>query len=143
MAPSTTVFFLLALTQPFLNRIQHVNPFWNCCNKHYGTSLGKKKIFKLEAIFNVAILRFPISPPEPCILVIFKLINFIFWNLIENYITANDTSGFFDKLSISSEIELELGPSRIKGLFIKFHHTLNWVWSWNQKKKKKIRAKKN
>jgi hypothetical protein len=29
MAPSTTVFFILALTQPFRNRIQHVNPF--CC----------------------------------------------------------------------------------------------------------------
>jgi hypothetical protein len=29
----------------------------------------------------------------------------------------NDTSGFFDKLSISSGIELELGPSRIKGFF--------------------------
>jgi hypothetical protein len=31
---------------------------------------------------------------------------------IENYITTNDTSGFFDKLPISSGIELELDPLR-------------------------------
>jgi ABC-type microcin C transport system permease subunit YejB len=65
----------------------------------------------------MAILRFPISPSEHCIFAIFKPINFKFWVLICNYITTNDTSGFFDKLSISSVIELELGPSRIKGFF--------------------------
>jgi hypothetical protein len=43
--------------------------------------------------------------------------NLKFWILIENYITANDTSVFFYKLSISSGIELELGTSRIKGFF--------------------------
>jgi hypothetical protein len=36
---------------------------------------------------------------------------------MENYITTNDTFGFFDKISIISGIELELGPSRIKGFF--------------------------
>jgi hypothetical protein len=65
----------------------------------------------------MAILRFSISPPEHCIFAIFKPINFKSWVLICNYITTNDTSGFFDKLSISSVIELELGPSRIKGFF--------------------------
>jgi hypothetical protein len=39
--------------------------------------------------------------------------NFKFWMLIENYVTKNHTSGFSDKLSISSGIELELGPSRM------------------------------
>jgi hypothetical protein len=39
-------FFLLALTQPFLSRIQHINPFWTCCNKHFGTLLGPKKIIQ-------------------------------------------------------------------------------------------------
>jgi hypothetical protein len=66
----------------------------------------------------MAILRFPIGPSEPCIFVIFKPINFKFWILIENYKTTNDTSGFFDKLFISSEIELEFGPSRVKGCFL-------------------------
>jgi hypothetical protein len=71
----------------------------------------------MESIFKMAILRFLISPPEPCIFAIFKLKNFKFWILIENYIITNDTSGFFDRFSISSGIELELGPSRIKGFF--------------------------
>jgi hypothetical protein len=52
----------------------------------------------------MAILRF--SPSEPCIIAIFKPKNFKFWILIENYITTNYTAG----LSISSGIELELGP---------------------------------
>jgi hypothetical protein len=65
----------------------------------------------------MAILRFPISPSEPSIFAIFKPKIFKFWILIENYITTNDTSGFFDKLSNSSGIELELEPSRIKGFF--------------------------
>jgi hypothetical protein len=55
-------------------------------------------------------------PSERCIFAIFNLKNFKFRDLIENYITTNYTSGFFDKLSISSGIELELGPSRIKFL---------------------------
>jgi hypothetical protein len=71
----------------------------------------------MESIFKMAILRFIISPSEPCIFAIFKPTNFKFWILMKNYITKNDTSGFFDKLSISSAIELELGPSRIKGFF--------------------------
>jgi hypothetical protein len=70
----------------------------------------------------MAILRFPISLSEPCIFVIFKPINFKFWILIKNYITTNYTFGFFDKLSISSGIEVELGPSRIKGFFYFLRH---------------------
>jgi hypothetical protein len=55
-----------------------------------------------------------------CDFAIFKPKNFKFWILIENYITTNETSGFCDKMSISSGIELELGPYRIKGFFIIF-----------------------
>jgi hypothetical protein len=72
----------------------------------------------------MAILRFPISPSEHCIFAIFKPINFKFWVLIENYITTNVTSRFFDKFSISSVIELELGPSVLRVFFIIFHHIL-------------------
>jgi hypothetical protein len=74
----------------------------------------------MESIFKMAILRFPISPSEPSIFAIFKPKNSKFWILIGNYITKNDTSGFFDKLSNSSGIELELEPYRIKGFFIIF-----------------------
>jgi hypothetical protein len=65
----------------------------------------------------MAILRFFISPSEPCTFAIFKPTNLKFWILMKNYITTNDTSGFFDKLSNSSEIELRLGPFRIKVFF--------------------------
>jgi hypothetical protein len=70
----------------------------------------------------MAILRFPVSPSEPCIVAIFKPTNFKFKILIKNYITKNDTSGFFDKLSISSGIEVELGPSRIIRFFDFLRH---------------------
>jgi hypothetical protein len=69
----------------------------------------------------MAILCFPVGPTELCIFAIFKPINFKFWILIEKYITTNDTSGFFDKLSISYGIMLELGPSRIKSFGSKNH----------------------
>jgi hypothetical protein len=59
----------------------------------------------------MAILHLSIRPPDPCVFAMFKPIIFIFWNLIENYTRINDTFGFFDSLSISSEFELELGPS--------------------------------
>jgi hypothetical protein len=65
----------------------------------------------------MAILRFHISPSEPCIFAIFEPKNLKFLILIENYITTNDTSGFCDKLSNSSGIDRELGPSRIKDFF--------------------------
>jgi hypothetical protein len=42
--------------------------------------------------------------------------------LIENRITTNDTSRFFDKLSIRSGIEIELGPSCIKVFLFCFFH---------------------
>jgi hypothetical protein len=64
----------------------------------------------------MAILRFPISPSEHCIIAIFKFTNFKFWILIKNYIATNKTSVFSDKMSVSFGIELKLGPSRIKGL---------------------------
>jgi hypothetical protein len=65
----------------------------------------------MESLFKMAISRFPISPSEPCIFAIFKLTNFKFWILIENYITTNDTSGFFYELCINSGIQLKIGPS--------------------------------
>jgi hypothetical protein len=64
----------------------------------------------------MAILRFPISSSEPCIVAIFKPQNLKF--RIQNYLTTNDTSRFFDKLSVSSGIGLELEPSRIKSFFL-------------------------
>jgi hypothetical protein len=45
MALSSSVFFFW-LTQPFLNRIQYETPFGTCCYKHFGTSLGPKKIIQ-------------------------------------------------------------------------------------------------
>jgi hypothetical protein len=71
----------------------------------------------------MAILHFPISL-SLVFFAIFKPTNFKFRILIENYITTYDTSGFFVKMSISSGIELELGPSCIKFLLITFHHFL-------------------
>jgi hypothetical protein len=56
--------FFLALTQPFLNQIQHINPFELVITS------------KMESIFKMAILRFPISPSEPCVFAIFKPTNF-------------------------------------------------------------------
>jgi hypothetical protein len=55
----------------------------------------------------------------------FKPKNLKFWILIENYIITNDTSGFFEQLSIRSGIELEIGPSRIKIFFYYKKKTLN------------------
>jgi hypothetical protein len=71
----------------------------------------------MESIFKMAVLRFSISPSKPCIFAIFEATNLKFWILIENYITTNDTSGFFDQLPIRSGIELKLGPSHIKVFF--------------------------
>jgi hypothetical protein len=93
-------FLLKAFTQLFLNRIQDRRT-------HFELIVGPNFLFKMESKFKMAILRFPISPSEPCIFAIFKPTNFIFWILIENYTTTNDISGFFDYLSISSGIELQ------------------------------------
>jgi hypothetical protein len=54
----------------------------------------------------MAILKLSIRPSDPFIFVIFKPTIFKFWVLIEDYIRINDILGFFDSLSISSEIEL-------------------------------------
>jgi hypothetical protein len=54
----------------------------------------------------MAILRFHISPSEPCISAIFKPKHSKFWILIENYITTNST--YF---LIKYQSALELGPS--------------------------------
>jgi hypothetical protein len=61
----------------------------------------------------MAILRLSIRLSESCIFAIFRPKIFKFWIPIENYMRINDTLGFFDSFSISSEIELGLGPSQI------------------------------
>jgi hypothetical protein len=58
----------------------------------------------------MAILR----SSEPCIFAIFNPTILKFWILIGEYLKTNETFRFFDTLSISSEIELGLGPSQIK-----------------------------
>jgi hypothetical protein len=83
--------------------------------------------FKMESIFKMALLRLSICPSEPFIFPIFKSTIFKFWFLIEDYIKFdNDTFGFFDSLSIISEIELGLRPYQIIFLII-FHHFL-WIF---------------
>jgi hypothetical protein len=47
----------LALTQPFLNRIQHINTFRTFCNKHFGTSLGPKKIYSEWSQYSIFKMR--------------------------------------------------------------------------------------
>jgi hypothetical protein len=68
----------------------------------------------MESIFKMAILNLSIRPSELCIFAIFEP---TIWILIEDYIRINDTFGFFDSLSISSEIELGLGPTQIEVFF--------------------------
>jgi hypothetical protein len=57
----------------------------------------------------MVILHLTIHPCEPGLFAIFKPT--ILWYLIEDYIRINNTFGFFDSLSISSEVELGLGLS--------------------------------
>jgi hypothetical protein len=79
---------------------------------------------------------------RPCIFAIFKPTIFIFWILIEDCITINETFGFFDSLSISSEIELGLGPSKIEIYLIKFKvDPMIYFGSSNYLKKAKWRKK--
>jgi hypothetical protein len=68
----------------------------------------------MESIFKMAILRLSTRQSEPTIL--------NFWILTEDYTRINDTYGFFALLPISSEIELELGPSQTKIFLIILHH---------------------
>jgi hypothetical protein len=68
----------------------------------------------MYSIFKMAILRLSIRPSEPFIFAIFKPTILKFEILIENYMRINDPFGFFDSLSIISEIEPGLGSSQIK-----------------------------
>jgi hypothetical protein len=65
----------------------------------------------------MAILCLSIRPSEPCIFAIFKPTIIKLWILIEEYIRINDRFGFFESLSIRSEIEVGLRPSQIKIFF--------------------------
>jgi hypothetical protein len=78
----------------------------------------------MESMFKMAILRLSIRLSEPCIFAIFRPTLFKFWIIIEEYIRFNETFGFFDLLSISSETEFRLGPSQIRIFKIVFHHLL-------------------
>jgi hypothetical protein len=66
----------------------------------------------MESIFKMAILL--IRHSEPCIFAIIKPTIFKFEIIIEDYKRINDTFGFLDSWSISSEVKLGLGPSQIK-----------------------------
>jgi hypothetical protein len=68
----------------------------------------------MEVIFKMAILLLSIRRTEPCIFAISRPTIFKYWIIIEDYIRINETFGFFDPLSISSGIELGLGPSQIR-----------------------------
>jgi hypothetical protein len=68
----------------------------------------------------MAILRLSIRPSELCIFGIFKPTIFKFWILIKECIQINETFGYFDLLSKTSEFEFGLGPSQIKILYFLF-----------------------
>jgi hypothetical protein len=67
----------------------------------------------MESISKIAILRLFARPPVPFIFTIIKPTIFKLQIFIEEYIRINDTFGFFDSISISSEIEHGLGPFQI------------------------------
>jgi hypothetical protein len=73
----------------------------------------------------MAILHLSIRPSEHCIVAICRSKILKFWILLKGYIKINDKFGFFDSLSISSEMDFGLGPSKhskAKIFFIIFHH---------------------
>jgi hypothetical protein len=73
--------------------------------------LDPKKLYKMESIFKMVILRLSTRPFEPCIFAILKPTIFKFWILIEDYIRTKRAAV---PLSRSFEIERGLGPSEIK-----------------------------
>jgi hypothetical protein len=96
-----------------------MNSFWTCKTEHTFIFLKLKLIeFKIESTFKMTILHLSIHPSEPYIFAIFKPKIFKFWILIEDYMRINETLEFFDLLSLSSVIELGLGPSQINIFFI-------------------------
>jgi hypothetical protein len=92
--------------------MQQINLFWTCCNKHFDTSLVPKKV--IQNGVNIQNGDFTFSHQSVWALYFRHFQTYKFWILIKNYIKTNDTSGFLNKLSISSGIELELGPSRVR-----------------------------
>jgi hypothetical protein len=74
----------------------------------------------MESIFKMAIWHLSVRPSECCIFAIFKPTIIKFWILMEDYVRIINI-WFFDSWSISSEIELGLGPSQINICFIIFH----------------------
>jgi hypothetical protein len=68
----------------------------------------------------MAILHLSIRLSERCSFAIFRPTIFKFGILIEDYVRINEMIGYFDSLSISSDIELGLRPSQI----IILHHFL-------------------
>jgi hypothetical protein len=66
----------------------------------------------MEATFKMAILHLSLRPSEPCIFAILKPRIFKLDYIEEDYIRINDTFGFFDLSSTSSEFELGLGSSQ-------------------------------
>jgi hypothetical protein len=75
----------------------------------------------MDSIFKMAILRSSIRLS----LVFSPFLDLQSSNLLKDYVRINDTFGFFDLLSMSSETELRLGPPcQIEILLIIFHHFL-------------------
>jgi hypothetical protein len=70
----------------------------------------------------MVIFRLSVLSSEPCIFVISRPTIFEFWIRIEDYERINETFGFFDLCSISSEIELGLGHFQIKIFLNMFNH---------------------
>jgi hypothetical protein len=58
----------------------------------------------MDSIFKMAILCLSVRPSESCIIAIFRPAIFKLRTLVEDYNRINDTFGFIDSLSISSEI---------------------------------------
>jgi hypothetical protein len=105
--------FIQDLAQLFLNRFYNLN--FGFPKLTTSIFLRLKTIqFKMESIFKMAILRLSIRLSELCIFAVFRPTIFNFWILIEDYTRIIVTFEFSDFLSISSEIEVELGPSQIK-----------------------------
>jgi hypothetical protein len=101
--------------QPTVLYFRVLHSHFGLAKKSTSIFFGPKIIqFKMESIFKMAILSLSICSSEPCIFAILKPTIFKVWILIEEYIRIKDTFGFFDLFTISSEIELGLGPSQIK-----------------------------
>jgi hypothetical protein len=120
MVPPTTVLYFRLLHS-------HFSTDFNI-ETHFGLAKLSTSIFirpeiikfEMESIFKMAIFTF-IHPSVGAL----YFGHFQTYSLqIKSSIRINDTFGFFDSMSIGSEIELGLGFSQIMVFLILFHHLL-------------------